>query len=865
MIKKLKLINKKRYFFSFLVSVITLTLFSISYYPVSAANLDGEYKTSSSTTSITKDLFGTDLDIKGIPLLDSSFNQTAFGQNLDILNPPLIRIYAPNVIYVGDDGNTNLWTTTGRPSDGLIDMSRDPQRGTFFVSGGEAVILKFLPPNLFQPNQHYRLEVKLKGNISPTTGYIVRLLGIKRKSPLWWCSNSPYSYLQFVGIDGNFISRQGQLTNIRNNFVTFTWGFDVRKEDLDKLGIFRLQAGLSKASSNEYVSIDSIRIYQTQTGRNILQEDFKNFHWPLFSGKYPNSLPFTPINKKMLQIIANYQRKKGTLFILPLSLGSLQLAPYQGRFVCDRNILNYEAWKEISVTKNSQQWNSYLRMVKNYITDSKDFSLNYFDFNSEPELTWDWLSSRLAAGQSCNYGVSSSSVQTRYQLYGYLYALLANQLQPINPNIKFGAYIYTGKYWKESFQAFWQALSKAGVTALPPYFWTPHTYLAFAWGSHGLCSRGGYTCDDNQFSQKNRECLEKSLHSYDQGVRCDLNKIEITNTANEPLDSTKFQTYNFQQAFYQCSQAFLKRYHHYTTVRFIPTEWGSSGSAITGYQSFGYNFQVAKMLGIYAQLGLAGAAHFTVEPGWGTLSLYGRLNAPFFLFSLLNNQFNAQKNITPYTLTLQSTPTTKTNNFSLYLYQQDQKFFILAANANSQPFNFKLVLPHKEDNYTLSSANLICPSFANCFYQRGKDILMSDDQEITMNLTSPKKDYFTHLNSNDPDLHYLQGEGAIKGLVKKQSLKFIKLEPNNLPSPPPTVGDTNNNQQTYDRGDVICAISAYLQHPGESIDVSHSANGKRYDVDNNNFFNRQDVIKFIIHYLLHPLNAAVGRCLPLEN
>ena len=80
---------------------------------------------------------------------------------------------------------------------------------------------------------------------------------------------------------------------------------------------------------------------------------------------------------------------------------------------------------------------------------------------------------------------------------------------------------------------------------------------------------------------------------------------------------------------------------------------------------------------------------------------------------------------------------------------------------------------------------------------------------------------------------------------------------------PNKVGDTNNNQQTYDRGDVICAISAYLQHPGEPIDVSHSANGKRYDVDNNNFFNRQDVIKFIIHYLLHPLNAAVGRCLPI--
>ena len=75
-------------------------------------------------------------------------------------------------------------------------------------------------------------------------------------------------------------------------------------------------------------------------------------------------------------------------------------------------------------------------------------------------------------------------------------------------------------------------------------------------------------------------------------------------------------------------------------------------------------------------------------------------------------------------------------------------------------------------------------------------------------------------------------------------------------------GDLNRNGIPFDRGDVLCAISGYLYLGGQAKSLSGRA--LAYDTNNDKFFNRSDVINFIVSYLKQPRNGPLTSCFSLE-
>ncbi len=544
----------------------------------------------------------------------SPFEYSLFKKRVSVLDPTLLR-YSDWAFFWDNDPNIKNDWAPGWKQYGTLRVENDH----LVMKTGTAINYKF-DPNLLQDGKKYTLKIRYstgrrydnKEYIDPEDGQVHGYVKNLAMNLMVVTQDQPIEWINAHGL----MWRRLPPTETVDNVKDVTYSFTYKKPQDRKVG--RGWAYFSFSSKEEGTTMTAY-IYSitltSEDGTQIFNYDVNTERYYLneeFLGDSPKFILTPQRFDKFLRFLNN--SNAGLVFQINPQVFAMDKIPhYEGN--------NLAGSKEL-LDKYIDE-NIIPALARAKANSSKQI---YLEIGSEIELWW---------------GNGSTQVdinKQKYKRYGILFSRIADRVHARFPDIKTIAYIATfaeNQLWKVGIKSFDEGRQEYqriyGRSAPMPDLWNAHTYLAAAWGE-GKCK------DVKDYRIYSPDEMKSCVDWVVQGamtpkVYCDLESLTIK-WPNNINAMAAYQTYDFQNALYTCSREYIKQKFNVSTVRFIPTEWGASGSTAMVWGTFGHEILAAELLGRYANLGVWGATHFSMNGGHGIVSGFGRINAPYATFLL---------------------------------------------------------------------------------------------------------------------------------------------------------------------------------------------------------------------------------------
>ncbi len=745
-------------------------------------NVENKY-----VSAFSRALLGQNLTPKASSVLNEN-DESLYIAPLKDLKVPLYRYSDKSYVYIPNP-DINEWSFASGSDDYI---KKYDGSSVEFVRSGR--IFQYIDAKKFKKGAKYKVSVvySVIGDHAMVNNKM-RLRGtVVYKDQLRFYIGSTMLF------DEN-VQNVDNTSNHKTKSIYFTYNPLLNKD----AGVVRIVIGLTdRNDDNTKLIVDKFSIREVDNnGNSVGQElvDDSDFNRVVFKdGRFP-------LTSGLLDKYLSLAKSINGDFIFSVQPGAT-IEPSS----CKSGHCNTNADAIRNDVINNPDFDEMIRELFDIIDYSKEVGkpIKYVEFGSEPEIWW------TNYDNSYNYGIGHDRVYARYKLYGEMYALFAKRFKQRYSDVELGAYIGYGDSWKYSLNGFWDGFNKVdNGNIAKPDFWTPHSYPLRAWGD-GLCRVND--------SVDKKACVDNSLANYGKDVYCDrsVNEIVTSDERGKEIvignvnvnlsDNVKskiekdIESYKFLDAFYECSTQYLNN-KGLSNVKYIPTEWETSGSTSVAWGTVSDELFTADMLSRYAKLGVYGATHFSTWGGDSIISGYGNVSPPYLTFKLYDKYISRA----PYML---ETNNDKEETVSTYAYTDKKNavyFVIVNRHIRDGYSSVKLNLP---GGLNLDKSN-VQEYVVGCYEEsRGSSCIYDADRSALNGVLVDYRNADNVLNTVAPKTVDLSND-TIK--VKNHSWYLLKYTIDN--NPPPGNICFSDNSIKFDNINVIQSIN-----PAPSVKVTVS-------------------------------------------